>query len=250
IAAYDRTVQPGATQPLNAIITTAPDALAAAAESDAARAVDHGPRSLLDGIPIILKDNYDTKDMPTTAGCSCWAANQTTDDATMVKGLRASDAVIIGKASMDEFAINPSSTYSTGSPAGSALNVYSPYNPNGANSTSGGSSGGTGASVSANLVALGFGTDPGGSIRVPSSYNQLVGLRPTVGLTSRSGIVPLALSQDSGGPIAQSVSAIALALDSVVGTDPADSATANTNKNLPKTSYTAFLNPTGLKGQK
>ena len=226
IAAYDRTVQPGATQPLNSIITTSSVALAAAAESDAARAANHGPRSLLDGIPIVLKDNYDTKDMPTTAGCSCWAQNQTTDDSFMAKGLRAAHAIVLAKASMDEFAINTSSTFSFGSPAGSSLNVYSPYRPTGTSSTSGGSSGGTGASVAANLAALGFGTDTGGSIRVPSSFNQLVGLRPTVGLTSRSGIVPLALSQDGGGPLARSVTDLAIALDAVVGTDPDDPATA------------------------
>ncbi len=249
IAAYDRTVQPGATEPLNAIITTAPDALAEAAESDAARAVDHGPRSLLDGIPIILKDNYDTKDMPTTAGCSCWAANQTTDDSSMAADLRADHAIILAKASMDEFAINTSSTFSTGSAPGSALNVYSPYRPTGTSSTSGGSSGGTGASVAANLVALGFGTDTGGSIRVPSSYNQLVGLRPTVGLTSRSGIVPLALSQDSGGPLARSVTDVAIALDAVAGTDPNDPATATASSHVPPT-YTAFLNKNGLQGKR
>jgi Asp-tRNA(Asn)/Glu-tRNA(Gln) amidotransferase A subunit family amidase len=250
IAAYDRTVQPGHTQPLNAIIQTNSDALAEAAQSDAARATNHVQRDLLDGIPIVLKDNYDTEDMPTTAGCSCWALNQTSDDATMVKGLRASHAVILAKASMDEFAINTSSTFSTGSPPGSALNVYSPYRPDGTSSTSGGSSGGTGASVSANLAALGFGTDTGGSIRVPASYNQLVGLRPTVGLTSRSGIVPLALSQDSGGPLARSVTDIAIALDAVVGSDPNDPATADTDAHLPSTSYTAFLDKNGLAGKK
>lgn len=249
IAAYDRTVQPGATQPLNAIITTAPDALAQAAASDAARAINHGPRSLLDGIPIVLKDNYDTKDMPTTAGCSCWTANQTSDDSFMVQGLRGAHAIVLAKASMDEFAINTSSTFSTGSAPGSALNVYSPYRPDGTSSTSGGSSGGTGASVAANLAALGFGTDTGGSIRVPSSYNQLVGLRPTVGLTSRSGIVPLALSQDSGGPLARTVSDIAIALDAVAGSDPNDPATAQASAHKP-TTYTAYLNKNGLQGKR
>lgn len=245
IAAYDRTVQPGATQPLNSIITTSPDALAEAAESDAARAVNGGPRSLLDGIPIVLKDNYDTNDMPTTAGCSCWALNQTSDDSFMAGGLRHAHAIILAKASMDEFAINTSSTFSTGSPPGSSLNVYSPYLPSGTRSTSGGSSGGTGASVAANLAAFGFGTDTGGSIRVPSSYNQLVGLRPTVGLTSRGGIVPLALTQDSGGPLARSVTDLAIALDAVVGSDPSDPATAATDADAPAT-YTGSLNKNGL----
>ena len=150
---------------------------------------------------------------------------------------------------MDEFAINTSSTFSFGSPAGSSLNVYSPYRPTGTSSTSGGSSGGTGASVAANLAALGFGTDTGGSIRVPSSFNQLVGLRPTVGLTSRSGIVPLALSQDAGGPLARSVTDVAIALDAVVGTDPDDPATAVATANAPAT-YTAFLDKNGLQGKR
>ena len=150
---------------------------------------------------------------------------------------------------MDEFAINTSSTFSFGSAPGSSLNVYSPYRPTGTSSTSGGSSGGTGASVSANLAALGFGTDTGGSIRVPSSYNQLVGLRPTVGLTSRSGIVPLALSQDIGGPLARTVSDVAIALDAVVGTDPDDPATATSSSHVPPT-YTAFLNKNGLQGKR
>lgn len=249
IAAYDRTVQPGATQPLNSIITTSENALAEAAASDAARAANGGPRSLLDGIPVVVKDNYDTKDMPTTAGCSCWALNQTSDDSFMVKGLRDAHAIVLAKASMDEFAINTSSTFSLGSAPGSSLSVYSPYRPSGAGSTSGGSSGGTGASIGANLAALGFGTDTGGSIRVPSSFNQLVGLRPTVGLSSRDGIVPLALSQDVGGPLARSVTDLAIALDAVVGTDPNDPATAEANEHVPAT-YTEFLDKHGLGGRR
>jgi Asp-tRNA(Asn)/Glu-tRNA(Gln) amidotransferase A subunit family amidase len=249
IAAYDRTVQPGATQPLNSIITTSGAALDEAAASDAARALNGGPRSLLDGIPVVLKDNYDTADMPTTAGCSCWALNQPSSDAFMVKGLRDAHAIILAKASMDEFAINTSSTFSTGSAPGTSLNVYSPYRPTGSSSTSGGSSGGTGASVSANLAALGFGTDTGGSIRVPSSYNQLVGLRPTLGLTSRDGIVPLALSQDVGGPLARSVSDLAIALDAVAGSDTNDPATSSADARRPAT-YTESLDKDGLRGKR
>jgi Asp-tRNA(Asn)/Glu-tRNA(Gln) amidotransferase A subunit family amidase len=248
IAAYDKKSFldfPG--RALNSIISTNSAALTAAAESDAARAANGGPRSMLDGIPIILKDNYDTKDMPTTAGCECFKANQTADDATMVADLREQGAVILAKASMDEFAINLTSTISIGqTEPNQDIVVSSPYN---LARTSGGSSGGTGSSISSNLGAIGFGTDTGGSIRVPSSYNQLVGIRPTVGLTSRSGIVPLALSQDTGGPLARSVTDAAIALDAVAGADPSDPVTAESNEKIPE-SYTQYLDPDALKGKK
>jgi Asp-tRNA(Asn)/Glu-tRNA(Gln) amidotransferase A subunit family amidase len=244
IAAYDKkSFVDFANHYLNSIISTNKDALAIAAASDAARAANGGPRSMLDGIPIILKDNYDTKDMPTTAGCECFKDNQTADDATMVADLREQGAVILAKASMDEFAINLTSMISIG---GTTTTVYSPYN---LTRTSGGSSGGTGSSISSNLGAIGFGTDTGGSIRVPSSYNQLVGIRPTVGLTSRSGIVPLALSQDTGGPLARSVTDAAIALDAVAGADPSDPITAESNEKIPE-SYTTYLDPDALKGKR
>jgi amidase len=253
IATYSATVvdtsQTG--RALNAIISTGGEALAAAAESDALRQSSGGPRSMLDGIPILLKDNYDTKDMPTSAGCACWEDNQTSDDAFMVNGMRSDGAVILGKASMDEFAFGFSSIYSTGSPydATKSTNgfryVASPYNT--AN-TAGGSSGGTGAAISSNLGAIGFGTDTGGSIRNPSSYNQLVGVRPTLGLASRDGIVPLALSQDTGGPIGRSVEDVTIALDAVVGTDPHDAATAAADSHVPD-SYTEYLDPDALAGK-
>jgi amidase len=248
IAAYDTTTvdTSGTGRPLNSIITAGgATALAAAKASDEARAANGHGSGMLDGIPILLKDNYDTKDMPTSAGCSCWADNQTSTDATMVAGLRDAGAIILGKASMDEFAYGFVSQFSTGSPVGSSKLVASPYNTA---QSAGGSSGGTGASISANLGAIGFGTDTGGSIRVPSSYNQLVGLRPTVGLTSRDGIVPLALSQDTGGPLARSVSDVAVAMDAVVGSDPADSATAGTDAELPD-SYTSYLKDGSLTGK-
>jgi amidase len=243
IAAYDEKVLTSSGNYLNSIITTSTKALVAAAASDAARAANGGPRSMLDGIPIVLKDNYDTKDMPTTAGCECFKDNQTSDDATMVAALRDQGAVILAKASMDEFAINLSSQISIGS---KTTSVYSPYN---LTQNSGGSSGGTGSSISSNLGAIGFGTDTGGSIRVPSSYNQLVGIRPTVGLASRSGIVPLALSQDTGGPMARSVTDAAIALDAVAGADPSDPITAESAGKVPA-SYTKYLDPEALKGKK
>ncbi|MQW76025.1 hypothetical protein GHK92_09070 [Nocardioides sp. dk4132] len=248
IAAYDtRETDPSAPgRALNSIIATNEAALEAAAASDAARAANGGPRSMLDGLPILLKDNYDTHDMATTAGCSCWEDNLTEDDAFMVKGLREAGAVLLGKASLDEFAYGFASEFSAGQPVGSSTLVASPY---ALSRSAGGSSGGTGASIAANLGAIGFGTDTGGSIRVPSSYNQLVGVRPTVGLASRDGIVPLALSQDTGGPMARSVSDAAIALDAVVGIDPADPVTATQAGKVPE-SYTAGLDPEALAGKR
>ena len=252
IAAYDKTVvdagQGG--RALNSIITTNAAALQVAAAADATRA-SSGMTSLLLGVPIALKDNYDTTDMPTTGGCACWNANQPTTDAAMVTGLRDAGAVILAKASLDEFAYGFVSEYTsfqgvdaTGKQLTSL--VASPYNTT---KTAGGSSGGTGAAISANLAGIGFGTDTGGSIRVPSTYNQLVGIRPTVGLTSRDGIIPLALSQDTGGPIARSVTDAAVALDAVTGVDPADPATSAQTGKVPD-SYTAALDPTALAGKR
>lgn len=245
IAAYDKVVRQEGGRALNSIITTSDVALKAAQAADAIRA-EKGMTSMLLGIPVALKDNYNTVDMPTTAGCGCWNENQTTTDATMVKGLRADGAVIVAKASMDEFAINLSSQWSAFQPAGTALTVSSPYDTT---KSSGGSSGGTGAAIAANLAGIGFGTDTGGSIRIPSTYNQLVGVRPTVGLASRDGIVPLALSQDTGGPIARSVLDAAVALDAVVGEDAGDPITARSAGKVPD-SYTSFLDAESLKGKK
>src|SRR4030081_924346 len=144
-------------------------------------------------IPIVLKDNFDTADMPTTAGSLTLKGAQPDKDAFAVKRLREAGALILGKANMSEFATGGISASSLG---GQTRNPYDlTRNP-------GGSSGGTGAAVAANFAAVGMGTDTCGSIRYPSSHNSLVGLRPTLGLSSRSGIVPLSLSQDVGGPLA------------------------------------------------
>ena len=241
IEAFDRTLI--GSRPLNSIITVNPDALAIAAAMDAER-VESGPRSLLAGVPIIVKDNFNTYDMPTTGGCGCWDDNLTATDATMVDGLRTDGAVILAKASLDEFAFGFVSQFSSFQPAGQTLFVASPYDTP---RTAGGSSGGTGAAIAANLGGIGFGTDTGGSIRVPSSYNQLVGIRPTVGLASRDGVIPLALSQDTGGPMARSVLDAAAALDAVTGYDPADPVTAAQEGRVPA-SYTEFLDPDALDG--
>jgi len=245
IAAYDRTlVDTGAGgRPLASIITTSDVALDAAKQADAVRA-EQGMTSMLLGVPVAVKDNYDTKDMPTTGGCGCWDDNQTSTDAAMVGGLRADGAVLLAKASLDEFAFGFESQFSSYQAAGAATFVASPY---ATSRTAGGSSGGTGAAISANLAGIGFGTDTGGSIRVPSSYNQLVGVRPTVGLASRDGIIPLALSQDTGGPMTRSVTDAAVALDAVVGVDPADPVTARQEGEVPA-SYTQYLDADALDG--
>ncbi|NDO90288.1 hypothetical protein GYH36_12605 [Cellulosimicrobium cellulans] len=245
IAAYDATlVDPGAGgRALHSIITTSDVALEAAARADAVRASD-GMTSLLLGVPVAVKDNYDTSDMPTTGGCGCWDANQTATDAAMVEGLRADGAVILAKASLDEFAFGFVSEHSAFQAAGTSTLVASPYVTS---RTAGGSSGGTGAAIAANLAGLGLGTDTGGSIRVPSSYNQLVGVRPTVGLASRDGIIPLALSQDTGGPMARSVLDAAVALDAVAGVDAADPVTSRQEGRVPA-SYTQYLDAGALDG--
>lgn len=243
IAAYDRTVVGGGVRPLNSVITVSDVALEAAAKADAIRTTQ-GMTSMLLGVPVAVKDNYDTFDMVTTGGCSCWDANQTTTDAAMVTGLREAGAVILAKASLDEFAYGFSSAFSSFQSPGSSLLVASPYDTT---KTAGGSSGGTGAAISANLAGIGFGTDTGGSIRVPSTYNQLVGVRPTVGLTSRDGIIPLALSQDTGGPLTRSVTDAAIALDAVVGVDPADPVTSEQAGHVPE-SYTSSLDVNALQG--
>jgi amidase len=243
ISAYDRELVAGGTRPLNSIISTSSVALEAAAAADATRASE-GMTSMLLGVPIAVKDNYNTLDMPTTAGCACWNDNQTTTDAFMVEGLRDAGAIILAKASLDEFALGFTSQFSSYTNPVTGLLVASPYNTA---QTAGGSSGGTGAAIAANLAGIGFGSDTGGSIRVPSSYNQLVGIRPTVGLSSRDGIVPLALSQDTGGPIARSVTDAAVALDAVTGVDANDPITSEQTGLVPD-SFTEFLDPTALAG--
>ncbi|MFN3865220.1 MAG: amidase family protein [Demequina sp.] len=245
IAAYDTvTVDTAAGgRALNSIISTSSVALDAAARADAVRESE-GMTSMLLGVPIALKDNYNTTDMPTTGGCSCWDDNWTTDDASMVEGLRADGAVILAKASLDEFAYGFTSLFSSFQAPGSSTAIASPYVTS---RTAGGSSGGTGAAIAANLAGIGLGTDTGGSIRVPASYNQLVGVRPTVGLSSRDGIIPLALSQDTGGPLTRSVVDAAVSMDALTGVDENDSVTASQVGQVPE-SYTAYLDKDALDG--
>ncbi len=210
IRAYD---QAGAE--LNAMIRLNPNALAEAEALDRERAA-RGPRGPLHGVPIILKDNYDLAGMPSTAASLGLAGLMPPDDAFQVKKLREAGAVFIGKSNLHELASGISTIASLG---GQTLNPYDlSRNP-------GGSSGGTGAAIAASLAAVGWGSDTCGSIRIPSSHNNLVGLRPTKGLSSIDGIVPLSHTQDTGGPLARTVRDLAIALDATIGPDPADPAT-------------------------
>jgi amidase len=232
IAAYDKT---GAA--LNAMIYLNPNALAEAQALDAERRTQ-GSRGALHGIPVVLKDNYDTYDMPTAAASLSLAGSVPPDDAYLVRRLRQAGAVFIGKTNMHEFAYGITSISSLG---GQTLNPYDlTRNP-------GGSSGGTGAAVAANFAVFGMGSDTCGSIRIPSSHNSLVGLRVTQSLFSRDGIIPLALTQDVGGPLARSVEDVAVVLDATAGFDPNDPATEISIDHTPH-SYTDALRTGRLDG--
>ncbi|MDE2720884.1 amidase family protein [Candidatus Palauibacter polyketidifaciens] len=210
IAAYDR-----AGPTLNAIIRLHPGAREQARRLDAERASGR-LRGPLHGIPILLKDNYDTFDMPTAGSTVALAGWTPPDDAFQVGKLREAGAIILAKTNMHELAAGITSISSLG---GQTRNPYDPArNP-------GGSSGGTGAAVAASFGAVGWGSDTCGSIRIPSSVHNLVGLRPTKGLSSIDGLIPLSHTQDTGGPLARSVVDLALALDATVGADAADRAT-------------------------
>ncbi|HMF96298.1 MAG TPA: amidase family protein [Vicinamibacterales bacterium] len=220
---------------LDAMIALNPRALEQADALDAERRAGR-VRGPLHGIPIVVKDNYATADMPTTAGSLALTGFQTGRDAFMVKKLRDAGAVVIGKTNLHELAYGITTISSAG---GQTRNPYDPAR------TPGGSSGGTGAAVAASLAAAGMGTDTCGSIRNPSSSNSLWGLRGTIGLSSRDGIVPLAHSQDIGGPLARTVGDLVLMLDATVGVDPADSITRDSEGHIPRT-YSGSVGDAGL----
>src|ERR1700674_1542957 len=188
-------------------------------------------------IPIVLKDNFQTADMPTTAGSILLKGAQPAKDAFTVTKLREKGALILGKANLQEFASGGISVTSLG---GQTKNPYD------LKRTPGGSSGGTGVAVAANFAAAGTGSDTGGSIRSPSSANNLVGLRPTTGLISRDGIVPVSVTQDTIGPMTRNVADCARMLDAMAGYDPNDPVTSLSVGHIPP-SYTAFLQ-NGLPG--
>ncbi|MFN7981940.1 MAG: amidase family protein [Vicinamibacterales bacterium] len=220
---------------LNAIIALNPHALADADALDAERRAGR-VRGPLHGIPIVVKDNYATAGLPTTAGSLALKGFETGRDAFMVKKLRDAGAVIIGKTNLHELAYGITTISSVG---GQTRNPYDPTrNP-------GGSSGGTAAAVAASFAAAGMGTDTCGSIRNPSSENSLWGLRGTMGLSSRDGIVPLSHSQDIGGPLARTVGDLILMLDHTVGPDPSDPVTRDSQNHIPR-SYNGSVGDAGL----
>jgi amidase len=222
---------------LNAIKAVNPLARTQADALDAERAI-RGTRGPLHGVPVLVKDNYETIEMPTTAGSIALASFHPKRDAFQVQRLKAAGAIILAKTNMHELA---SGITSVGSSFGQVRNPYDlDRNP-------GGSSGGTGAAVAANFGAAGMGSDTCGSIRNPASHNNLVGLRGTRGLSSRTGIVPLSSTQDIGGPIARSMTDLAIMLDATAGADPADASTAASAGRTPA-SYRAALRPDALKG--
>ncbi|MGH9786063.1 MAG: amidase family protein, partial [Terriglobia bacterium] len=230
IAAYDQ-----AGPRLNTIQTVNPRALQEAERFDAAYA-SSGPVGPLHCIPVLLKDQVETSDMPTTYGSAVFQEFVSRRDATIVTKMKKAGAVIVGKTTMGEFAAGY-----IGSAFGIARNAYDP-----ARSPSGSSSG-TGSGIAANFATVGIGEDTGGSVRGPAAFSSLVGLRPTVPLVSRFGMMPATPSQDTLGPISRTVRDAALLLDVIAGYDPNDPVTAYAAGQVPP-SYTAFLNPDGLRG--
>jgi amidase len=231
IQAYDRQGPS-----LHAVLTLNPKALDTARALDAERKAK-GPRSPLHGIPIVLKDNYNTSDLPTTGGSVLLEGSIPPDDAFVVKKLRAAGVIVLAKVNMSEFASGG---------AHSSLGGQS-LNPHDLTRTPSGSSGGTGVAIAAAYAPLGMGTDTGGSIRGPSTSNGIVGLKPTLGLLSRNGIIPLSLSFDTGGPMARSVVDVAIALGVMTGVDPADAATKKSEGRF-DTDYSKYLKADALKG--
>lgn len=224
---------------INSILRLNPEALAEAERMDA-RAAGQPAQALapLHGIPVLIKDNIECGGIETTAGSPCLRGNMATQDAFIVQRLRRAGAIVLAKTNLHELA-SGGETVST--ELGQTLNPYD------LTRTPGGSSGGTGAGIAANFGLLGIGTDGVNSIRSPASANNLVGLRPTMGLVSRTGLVPCGLTQDTIGPITRTVADAAALLDAIAGHDPADPVSSQGASHIPA-SYTAFLDPDGLKG--
>jgi amidase len=228
---------------VNSVIETNPDALGIAEELDKERK-EKGPRGPLHGIPVLIKDNIATADrMQTTAGSLALVGSKPPRDAFIAQKLREAGAVILGKTNLSEWA-NIRSNHSISGWSGRGGQTKNPYaldrNPCG-------SSSGTGAGISANLAAVGIGTETDGSIVCPSSANGLVGIKPTIGLVSRSRIIPISHSQDTAGPMCRTVRDAAILLGAIVGGDLDDHATVASDGKFFK-DYTQFLNADGLRG--
>jgi Asp-tRNA(Asn)/Glu-tRNA(Gln) amidotransferase A subunit family amidase len=223
---------------LRAVLTLNPQALQVAAQLDAEYKAKKGKVGPLHGIPVVLKDNFNTRDLPTSGGNAAMKNSQPTADAFTVDRLRKAGAIILAKTNLQEFARGGVSISSLG---GQVLNPYD------LTRTPGGSSGGTGAALAANFAVLGTGSDTGQSIRSPASANSLVGVRPTRGLVSRAGVMPNSYTQDEVGPIARTVADAARMLDVMAGYDPRDPITA-LGVGKPPASYTTALKADALKG--
>ena len=232
IAAYDQASS------LNAILVVNPHARRRAAELDDEYR-SSGKLRPLHGIAAIVKDNFDTKDLPTTAGSRSLQGSMPPDDSFLVKRLRQAGAIVVAKSNMAEFAFSPYETVS--SMGGITRNPYD------LERVPAGSSGGTASAVAVSFGTIGLGTDTGNSIRGPSSHTALVGLRPTLGLTSRDGIVPLYARNDVGGPMCRTVEDVARVLDVIAGHDAADPITVKSEGRMPS-SYLASLAGDGLAG--
>ena len=228
---------------VNAVIELNPDAEAIADELDQERK-GKGPRGALHGIPVLIKDNIDTADrMMTTAGSLALVGSKPPKDSFVAQKLRAAGAVILGKTNLSEWA-NIRSSHSTSGWSGRGGLTKNPY---ALDRNACGSSSGTGAGISANLAAAGIGTETDGSIVCPSSSNGLAGIKPTVGLVSRAGIIPISHSQDGAGPMCRTVRDAAILLGALTGVDPEDSATA-ASAGKSQTDYAQYCDPNGLRG--
>ena len=227
---------------LNAIITLNPNALSIADDKDYALAAGNGTGSLF-CIPVLLKDNYDTTDMNTTGGCLDLVGSQPTVDAPVVTAFKNAGAIILGKTNLHELALEGLSVSSLG---GQTVNPYD------FTRTPGGSSGGTGAAIAASFAVFGTGTDTVNSLRSPASANSLFSVRPTRGLISRTGIIPISYTQDAIGPIARNVEdlAVALTVMASVGYDPSDNVTALIPSSSIGKDYSAALYGGSLQGMR
>ncbi len=223
---------------LNAIIMVNPHALQRARQLDA-KYQTRGSMLALHCLPVILKDNFDTADMPTEAGSIALQGSIPPDDAFMVQQLRAADAIIIAKSNMGEWAFSPYETIST--THGETRNAYD------LTRVPAGSSGGTASAIAANFGIIGMGTDTGNSIRGPAAHLSLVGIRSTIGRTSRDGVVPLLSNRDIAGPLMRTVEDTAIVFTQIAGYDPKDPVTWPL-KGQEKTDYTRYLDPDGLQG--
>lgn len=226
---------------LNAVRVLNDDALEEAkqADRDRSRGRVRGP---MHGIPVLVKDNTDIRQLPTTAGAQALGDSYPKDDAFLVKRLRAAGAVILGKTNLTEFA----NFTTAGMPSGYSGLGGQVLNPYDVSQTPSGSSSGSGVAAASSLAAVTIGTETSGSILSPSVANSLVGVKPTVGLVSRTGIIPIAASQDTAGPMARSVYDAAALLTALTGIDPEDPATG-TSKDVVGTDYTAALSKDALK---